>query len=61
MMKATELLRQDHADVMLQLDQLRDAVQRHVAEEERSIFAAAERLGVDETPILPSATAGVRG
>ena len=35
-------------DVMLKLDQLRDTVRRHVAEEEGSIFAAAERLGGDE-------------
>ena len=35
-------------DVMLELGQLRDAVLRHVAEEEGTIFAAAERLGADE-------------
>jgi len=35
-------------DVMLELGQLRDAVRRHVAEAEGTIFAAAERLGADE-------------
>jgi hypothetical protein len=35
-------------DVMLEIGRLRDVVQRHVAEEEGAIFAAAERLGVDE-------------
>jgi len=36
------------SDVMLELGQLRDTIRRHVAEEESSIFAAAERLGGDE-------------